>query len=841
MRRWKCIVNLLYAFSMYAVSHMAFANGPIFLAANNPPAGFEDLSSTQQSLVDIYFGNRYIGSQLASFSPGIIELPNPAELVRQIGNLNDPTLIVSTLTGELNSHSDRVCLNDSSQNCGILETPVAGVIFDESRFRVDIFINRRFMLTRAADVRKYLPPSDAGFALMQNFSAAVSGSTAEGSDNSYTLNGLTMAAWEENSLYWSWDYSDTSHFSVNQLYGQRDFEGVEYNAGLLSTSGFGFNLTSDQPMVGLRINSSNNTREDLDFSGGMPVAVFLPTRGRVEVRKDDRLIDSEFFEAGSQQLDTSSFPSGAYDIEIRILDESGNRITTETRFFAKQSQIPPNGEWLFFMETGRVVNRQAEKALPELTEQWLTRAGASRRVLDTLAATGAVAINNDDALMEFGLYHFGYRYEISPSLMLADNGSKGFTVNSRLSLGDLSLSGNYRRLWHNKSLTDDVDDDGNDIPGLFGNAFEQHSLSASMPLFDGSLGYRYSLNQGFDDNNDPLDPTRTHSLDYRRTLFRTFDYDGDMTLSLGKSSDTRIGLVSFSFRYRDDHWDFRATPRAEISKRDGVTDRSERLRISTSWDDGDLLDGDLRFNAGVEGGTGDERMDGSVQYANHYGRASFSASHTRSSDSSITSWGGSMSTSFLTDGEVFALGGEERAESALVVNLDGRPGDVFDVKVNGQRRGYAIAGSPSIIALSPYEQYRVSLSPAGETLYSFDEREKTVTLYPGNVVTLDYEAIPLQLLFGRLLLNGLPLEGARINGGLYPGSTDDIGMFQLETRSDVGNLQVELNNGWLCQLPVKPLDAGYVLQMGTIDLADAQCAPLLEGQLAITGRNAIDE
>ncbi|WP_257267005.1 TcfC E-set like domain-containing protein [Endozoicomonas sp. ONNA2] len=841
MRRWKCIVSLFFALFLCALRHMAFANEPIFLATTNPPPGFEELSGTQQSLVDIYFGNRYIGSQLASFSPTIIELPNPAELVRQIGNLNDPALIVSTLTGELNSHADLVCLNGSSQNCGILATPVAGVIFDESRFRVDIFINRRFMLTRAADVRKYLPPSDAGFALMQNFSAAVSGSSSESSDNSYTLNGLTMAAREENSLYWSWDYSDTNHFSVSQFYGQRDFEGLEYNGGLLSTSGFGLNLTSDQPMVGLRINSSDNTREDLDFSGGMPVAVFLPTRGRVEVRKDDRLIDSAFFEAGSQQLDTSGFPSGAYDIEIRIVDEAGNLITTETRFFAKQSQIPPVGEWLFFAETGQVVNRQVDKALPELTKQWLTRAGTSRRVHDTLAATGAVAINNDDALMEFGLYHFGYRYEISPSLMLADNGSKGFIVNSRLSLADLSLSGNYRRLWRDELLTDEVDGDGNEIPGLFGNAFEQHSVSAAMPLLDGSLGYRYSLNQSYDDNNEEQDPTRTHSLDYRRTLFRTFDYDGDVTLSLSKSGDTQIGLVSFSFRYRQDRWNFRATPRAEINRQNGQTERSERLRISTSWNDGDLLDGDLRFDAGVEGGTGDERMDGSVQYANRYGRASFSASHTRSSDSNTTSWGGSMNTSFLTDGDVFALGGEERAESALVVNLEGRAGDVFDVKVNGQRRGYAIAGSPSIIALTPYEQYRVSLSPAGETLYSFDEREKTVTLYPGNVVTLDYEAIPLQLLFGRLLFNGQPLEGARINGGLFPGSTDDIGMFQLETRSDVGNLQIELDNGWLCQLPVQPLDAGYVLQMGTIDLADAQCEPLLEGQLAISKRSEAEE
>ena len=74
------------------------------------------------------------------------------------------------------------------------------------------------------------------------------------------------------------------------------------------------------------------------------------------------------------------------------------------------------------------------------------------------------------------------------------------------------------------------------------------------PLLDGSLGYRYSLNQSYDDNNEEQDPTRTHSLDYRRTLFRTFDYDGDVTLSLSKSGDTEIGLVSFSFRYRQDRW-----------------------------------------------------------------------------------------------------------------------------------------------------------------------------------------------------------------------------------------------------------------------------------------------
>ena len=834
MRRLQCNFTELLAVSITLACPLVLADDPVFILSDTPPPGFEELSATQRSLVDIYFGNRYIGSQLAAFSPGVIELPDPATLVRQIGDLSDTTLITDALSGELDSHAELICPPSRTADCGVLETPVAGVIFDESRFRVDIFVNRRFMLTRAAEVRKYLPPSDAGFSLMQNLSAAVSGSSS--SDDSYTFSGLTTAAWRENSLYWSWDYSDSNHFSVNELYGQRDFEGVEYNAGMLSTSGFGLNFSGDQPMLGLRLNSSNNTREDLDFSGGMPVTVFLPTRGRVEVRRDDRLIDSAFFEAGSQQLDTSSFPSGAYDIEIRILDESGNVLSNETRFFAKRSQIPPVGEWLFFLESGRVLERISDDVLPDVTDQWLSRAGTSRRLHDTVAATAAMAVSSDEALTEFGIYHFGPLYEIEPSLMVSDDGSHGISVNGRLSLGDLSLSGNFRRVWHDEPRVA-VDDGAN----LLGNAFEQHAFSAGMPLFDGNLNYRYSLNQSYNNDNNALDLTRTHSLDYRRTLFRTFDYDADISFSVSKSGDDHVGLVSLTFRHRTDHWNFNAAPRVEMTRRDGESDSTERMRLSTSWEDRELLAGDLRFDAGVEGGTGDERINGSVQYANHYGRASFSASHNYADGDGTTNWGGSMSTSFLTDGEVFAVGGEDRSESALVVNLEGRSGDVFDVRVNGQRRGYAVAGSPSIIGLSPYDQYRVTLSPAGETLYSFDEREKVATLYPGNVVTLDYEAIPLQLLFGRLLFNGQPLTNARINGGLLPGSTDDIGMFQVEARSDVGSLQVELANGLLCSLPVKEMDEGYVLQMGTIDLADAECTSVFEGQLAVSERGTIDE
>ena len=170
------------------------------------------------------------------------------------------------------------------------------------------------------------------------------------------------------------------------------------------------------------------------------------------------------------------------------------------------------------------------------------------------------------------------------------------------------------------------------------------------------------------------------------------------------------------------------------------------------------------------------------------------------------------------------------------MNINGREGDVFDVEINGSRRGYAVVGKPSVIPLSPFEEYRITLSPSGDSFYSFDEREKSFTLYPGNVLTLEYDAIALQILFGRVTFNGEPLDGARVTGGIYPANTDDIGLFQLEARSDVSSLQVELENGWLCTMDVPSENNKNVLRVGTIDLADAECVPQLEGQLAISKR-----
>ncbi len=821
MTKWKCVDILCVALLMVFVCSKTMANQALFLAQNKAPKGFETLSQPQRSLVDIYYGNRYLTSQLATFQPGEVTLSNVNDVVRLIGSVNDPVFLASALSGELNTHTEAICPPGVTKDCGVLNPPVAGVIFDESRFRVDVFVNPRFLLTRAADVRKYLPPSDSGFAMMQNFSAAVTGISEDANGSDYTLYGLTLLSYHENSVLWSWDYSKSQDFSVNQLYGQRDFEGFEYDVGLLSSRGFGLNFTSDQPLVGARFRTSDNTREDTDFSGGMPIDIFMPLRGRVEVRRDGRLIASYFLEAGLQALNTTTFPTGAYDIDIRILDEQGNLQSEETRFFAKQFQLPPEGEWLFFAETGRVMTSVFDGVLPDSTQQWLTRAGVSRRIFETVAGTLSAAATLDTSLLELGLFKLGYRYELSPSVMLADNGSYGMTLIARTWLGNASLNGSYRRLWR-----DDSEVENSDRPALIGDAFEQSSFSIAVPLWRGAANYRFSSNRN---NNDGR--TETHGVSYTATVFRTLDYDTNVTFSFSESEGNSVALLSLEWRFRQDRWTFRVNPRAEVQDTNGLEDRTEKMRLSASWDDGDLYDGQLISTVSAEAGSGERRLDGVLQYGDRFGKAALTVNHRSTEANRVTNYNGSFSTSFLTDGNVVAMGGERVAESALVVNLKGREGDVFDVTIDGHRRGYAVADRPSVIPLAPFEQYTVTLSPSGDTLYSFDERERRVTLYPGNVVTLDYEAIPLRLLFGRLLMKGKPLDGARIIGGLYPASSDDIGMFQIEARSDTHELRIELENGWQCTVPVVPDDKQYILRMGTLDLSEYDCGPDLQGQL----------
>ncbi|WP_417228636.1 CS1-pili formation C-terminal domain-containing protein [Amphritea sp.] len=117
------------------------------------------------------------------------------------------------------------------------------------------------------------------------------------------------------------------HSSVTALYAKRQLQGHYVRAGLFTPDSMGVlrqpvtNGGRLQTMIGAMFGSSD-TRYIKDNSASLyPVYVTANRESVAEVYRNGLLINSQTVPPGLQTLDTSLFPAGVYDVEIRLLED----------------------------------------------------------------------------------------------------------------------------------------------------------------------------------------------------------------------------------------------------------------------------------------------------------------------------------------------------------------------------------------------------------------------------------------------------------------------------------------------------------------------------------------
>ena len=782
-----------------------------FTALAELPQGFEDLSQPQAATVDIYYASRFIMTTRAVYTPSSIKFETPELIVEKIADAINLSTLSKALTGELDKNEDLICYTPGQTDCGLLEPGVAGVIFDDARFRADLFIHPNYLQVKAVALNRFLPDSNIGLGLIQNITANISGSlNSEDDQRNHTIFGDTLFSFQENNVRVSWDQSRDQNFSVSQLLYERDYQGQQWQAGLVDSSGFGLDFSSSSRLWGGRVSSSFNTRTDQSFSQGTPLDIFAPLNGRYEVIREERLIDSGLINAGSQSLDTSNYPGGAYDLIIRIYDEQGNLLQENTRFFAKQSSLPPADEPEYFIEAGRVAETGADRTLPDLTDILLGRTGVNIRLQDTLASTLAVATTPGQTIGEGSLFHIGRNYEFSSAILLGGNEDYAVRAGINYRLGDLSLTGNWMQLWRGSQYRDSEEFD------LLGNAFRQKRFTAGYPVFGGNATYRFN-----DDRNRNIDDELTgrtirQTLGYSRQIYRDTLYSISMRLdSTWTSNDDITGLISVEFRQYMDNWSLQLNPQ-QIYDRDteGNSNSESSLLLGATYDDDDTLAGNLSSTFRVRKTSDNEFSAGlSSRYSSVWGSSNLSLNYADNNNSSSTSYSASLSTSFVANADVVAFGGESESLAAVIVSVEGAGlNEQFDVYVNNQRQGYALGGKPSIIQLTPFETYKIQIRQESASLFSLDEKEYEVTLYPGNVMALKYSVEQVFVVYGRVRLpDGEWFSNASIQGGEGFALSDEFGLFQAEITPDTEML-IFRRQGLECSLPLnlKGLENNFI-------------------------------
>lgn len=795
------------------------------------PAEFESFNEPREIVADIYYGERYLATQLVTYTPEWVKLSNSQQIVDKVPDITSPDVILDTLKKQLDTHSSLVCHTEKQENCGHLSPDTAGIIFDLSRLQIHLYINADYLKFNPATTKLFLPPSDADKSFIQKINGVMSGTRSSKSGQSalsnsnrkkpalnYTLRGRSLVAFKENNMQLNYDYSENNQLSLNSVLFNREFEGKQWQAGLLSTRGFGMAFSGDKAVWGARLASSMNTQIDRELSQSSSLQIFMPVRGTIDVLRDGKLMYTISKEVGNYFLDTSRFDPGAYNVTINIHDVSGNLVSEQTRFFVKDYALPKKGVPFFFLEGGRVVNRDTASILPKTSPEWITRAGVNYRLSETWAGSAVVAATQKQHFSELTLFNMGEHYKVTPGVLFSADGSYGSKLMLNLYWQNITVNFNHRFL-RNKNNNNKIKTGINTFR-LLENSLNQSNFGIAFPLFKGEISYDETRRR-----QEGFKNLKIKSLSYSRNILRDSRYTLNSRFSCSQSSTgNKLFQLFLDFRLNDENTTHGLTSLSNLQKYSGSSgqgriSKDNNLRYDLHWHKDDFSGQEVDTHLSAQKSKQQTFFLGSANLYSDYGHfvGVLSQSYNKGMGNA-TNYSANFDTHFATEGNYYSVGGYHYDDSGLIVNVKGiNTKDNFSVLVNGKKEGVAHGNWHSMIPLSPFSTYNISLKPMNHGFYRFNESIRQVTLYPGNVVAMDYDIQSFRLVFGQMLdESGKPLAGAQIkDNASFNNQTNEYGLFQLELPYDVKSV-VFTKEGKSCTLQLPENSDQEIVNIGTV-------------------------
>ena len=751
------------------------------------PPGFEALMLEQTTLVDVYFTKRFVVSTLATFTPVSIRLDSPEDVVELIPTLLDQAAVFSALKDELNSNSELQCYSKQQTNCGLLEPDIAEVIFNSETYRVDLFINPALLSVQQNVVSKYLGPSSADVSFFQTLNFALSSSDAK---TLQSFNGRTTLSLKETSLEILSDHSSDASYNITSMNLQRDWEGRRFQGGYITTNSSSLRFSQNANILGVRVGTTLDTREDLRQTTGNAIEIFLPQRSRVALFKDGRLVASRIYEPGNQQLDTSSLPGGAYDVEIVINDGAGER--TETRFYSKSPRIPPADQPQFFLEGGRTTKRTTD-TLPDALKDYLWRAGYNRRINKSSSFTLGVSGKNDNTMFEGGWFGVFPALESSIDFALTEDKRQGINISLRLPIFSTHVFVDHRQVWNNDRVPVTAG-------ALLGPALKQSSFTTAIPLGPRTLGLGARYN-----TRGTLGSEKTYSATYHLKDLRFGKSTLRSNLQWVRQNGDDTVLFNVGYFSTGERLTFNAD--AEYNYRNDADgrDTSSRGATALSYRNDPNSPTAVYAQLNTRHQNNADTLGLEIDTRGRYGRLRTQAERNFAQNSSGIVYTANYATSLVATADSFAFGGQELNRSAIIVDLSKSEAEKnhFDVIVNNTPVTTAIPGRRTVVPVTPYSHYEVSLRARGSGFISFTDRTHNVTLYPGNAVNLSWQADTVVIIFSELTdQHGKPVQNALIHGVAGLATTNEFGQFQAEISPSTTDLKFEtISHECMVKLP----------------------------------------
>ena len=737
----------------------------VFKLSDQPPPGFEDLSGPQTTQADMYFGGEFLASVYVEYDPYSVQISDPLGAVQLIPNLKDPQYVAQVLSGPLDPNADALCTATQRVDCGSLTPGIAAVIFDEGRFRLDLFVHPDQLLVHRVVKERYLQAPEQRLTTLHNLRMTASGAHGQ---RTFAATSESFVAHGAQRLRARYGLSNQG-FSLYGASWQKDRNDMEFEAGSFRTTGRNLAFAGEVDLLGVRVATSTKTRTDLDQALATPVLLFLGQRSRVDVFRGEEYIDTQYYSAGNHELDTSTLPDGAYEIRLVIEDLSGAQ-REETHFFVRSGQMPPADQPQYYVEGGAILDQQ-EAGIPSVGQGAWLRVGSSHRLRDDLAWDNELLHANGQTVAQTGVIWLRRNWQLYAGSIFGSGGAAGVSLRGGARWRNVNASVDFA---HVQASPDSVRLNEYSITR---GGYTQGSASIGVAIPKGHLFLRGRLSE-----QGNLRQTN-FGLSYFGSLFNRRGVSADLVVDAGQGFGGNWVRAGVRVRWQRGKQVISADPRVRFGQQ-----QVNGAELAASWN-GEVDYPQVRgFDVGPVNQTAFVEHDASRSIAGlrlrpqRYRQADLEIGYNSSPDNTGSLYYSArhrMSVATSAGHTTVGDGGDHAG--ALVVNIQGELEQRFSVLVNNRVVGHVRAGTPNVISLRPYEAYKVKISPDGDALVGYDQSIRTITLFPGTVQTLNFEAAPIVVMIGQLIdQQGNPLANARFENVEGFATTDLSGWFQIE-------------------------------------------------------------
>ncbi|PCI39865.1 MAG: hypothetical protein COB50_00540 [Thiotrichales bacterium] len=765
---------------------------PLFTVSDEPPPGFAELLGPRKLLVDTYYHGKLIGVFNVIMKPGEMQFSNPKKLVMNLKDIKKKNYqeLQDTLKDFIPDNSAINCADLDSGEC-YLNPESIGVVFIPSVFKVYLFVNSKYLPKSERKIRM-LGKSTSGLSYLNKLSAIVSGSEGIGlEEHNYSFGTNSIFSYKNIRFNVIGNYANKRsgrnfHFTEGSI--EVNQNQYIYKFGVINTVGGLF--LGNQKLFGASFSTTLVTVQNKARLAGVPISIFLSAPSQVSVFKDGVIIYTGNYQAGTQFLDTSSFPQGSYPVDIKIVSVTGIKEEKHI-FFVKSGILASAGLPQYYLKAGYFMGNNTfrnDSLLPLIENIRVIQGGLNFRLNGNIGLNFSVIGSDEAGILRAGLVYLNKFFQIQPSILISSNKSIGFGGVAQVHYKKLSLNANLTRIFHKaRNVTDDF------INNKVLNATPlQTSVNANYAMETGSVGFSASLSK-----------TQQGKKSYSygpRVSYRLFAKDGwsaNLTVSANKTQNNFTMLMEIGAHFSALKWNANFTA-GHVHNTDGIVlpDVTSTPEASArfSWRNTDATQQGTSINANARTSEVSRSMGGGITYASNLGKARFNINTSNNINATHSAqYSGNLETNLSWTPSAVAIGGVNIGNSAgVIVNINNVPRDAtFDIYADGSLRRHMYAKQTDLVLLPSFKTHKISIRSTSNKLFDFLHTNKIVTLYKGNVQHISWTAVRKYVVIGRVVTSDAkPLIHAIVRGGIIPEFTDEQGYIQTEVESKTRTLQV---------------------------------------------------